>query len=696
MARNLIIVESPTKAKTIRKMAGSHYKVVATVGHIRDLPKSKLGIDTEHDYEPKYINIRGKGPVIKELKSEAKKAGKVLLATDPDREGEAISWHLTHILDLDPKDDVRISFNEITKDAVKNGIKNPRPIDMELVDAQQARRILDRLVGYKISPLLWKKVKSGLSAGRVQSVVLKIICDREEQISEFEPSEYWTIMAKLLKNRKHIEAKYAGRLKGDRVESVPLATKQDADAVLKRMDKEKFIVHDIQKGTRTRRTLPPFTTSTMQQEANKRLNFSTRKTMQVAQRLYEGITVPGEGSVGLITYMRTDSTRIAEQAVAKTKSYILSTYGKEYSKPSTWSKKKENTQDAHECIRPTDVLRTPFELKDSLGKDEYKLYQLIWSRFVASQMTGAEYATQKVKLLSNEELFQLNGNTLVFDGFLRVLSSKDQQDKEIPALEKGESLKVKEILPEQHYTQPPARYDEASLIKLLEELGIGRPSTYAPIINTLLARYYVVIEEKRFVPTELGETVNGLLTEYFPMFVDEEFTANMEHSLDSVADGELTWQKAVDPVYKKLVGYLDQAEKEIEKVEIRDEPTDVICDKCGRNMVIKMGRYGKFLACPGFPDCRNTKALVETIGVKCPKCGKGEVVIKRSKKGRKFFGCDQYPTCDFVSWDQPIEEKCPKCGDVLTVKQTRKGKRIKCHNTECDYVRWESGENEEK
>lgn len=696
MARNLIIVESPTKAKTIRKMAGSHYKVVATVGHIRDLPKSKLGIDTENNYEPKYINIRGKGPVIKELKKEAKKANKVLLATDPDREGEAISWHLTHILDLDPENDVRISFNEITKDAVKNGIKNPRPIDMELVDAQQARRILDRLVGYKISPLLWKKVKSGLSAGRVQSVVLKIICDREEQINEFEPSEYWTIMAKLLKNRRHLEAKYAGRLVGERLESEPMATKEDADAVLKRMDKEKFTVHDIQKGTRKRRTLAPFTTSTMQQEANKRLNFSTRKTMQVAQRLYEGITIPGEGSVGLITYMRTDSTRISDQAVARTKSYVLSTYGKEYSQPSTWSKKKDNTQDAHECIRPADVMRTPYDLKDSLGKDEYKLYQLIWSRFVASQMTAAEYATQKVKLLSNEELFQLNGNTLVFDGFLRVLPSKDQKDKEIPALEKGESLKVKDIMPEQHFTQPPARYNEASLIKLLEELGIGRPSTYAPIINTLLARYYVVIEEKRFVPTELGDTVNGLLTEYFPMFVDEEFTAKMEHSLDSVADGELAWQEAVDPVYKKLIGYLEQAEKEIEKVEIHDEPTDVICEKCGRNMVIKMGRYGKFLACPGFPDCRNTKALVESIGVKCPKCEKGEVVIKRSKKGRKFFGCDQYPECDFVSWDQPIEEKCPKCGDVLTVKQTRKGKRIKCHNMECDYVRWESGENEEK
>lgn len=695
LARNLIIVESPTKAKTIRKMAGSHYKVVATVGHIRDLPKSKLGIDIEDNYQPKYINIRGKGPVIKELKAEAKKANKVLLATDPDREGEAISWHLTHILDMDPEDNVRISFNEITKNAVKNGIKNPRPINMELVDAQQARRILDRLVGYKISPLLWKKVKSGLSAGRVQSVVLKIICDREEEINEFEPSEYWTIVAKALKNRKTFEAKYFGTLKDGKIQSVTLNTKADVDAVMKRMDPKELVVSDIQKGSRKRRTLAPFTTSTMQQEANKRLNFTTRKTMQVAQKLYEGITIPGEGSVGLITYMRTDSTRISEQAVAQTKAHILKAYGEKYSAPSTWSKKKENTQDAHECIRPADVSRTPLSLKESLGRDEFRLYELIWSRFVASQMTAALYDTQKVKLSSRTEMFQVNGNTLVFDGFLRVFPSKDQKDKEIPAFEVGEHLKVKEILPEQHFTQPPARYNEASLIKLLEELGIGRPSTYAPIINTLLSRYYVVSEERRFVPTELGETVNDLLTDYFPMFVDEDFTAKMEHSLDAVADGELAWQKAVDPVYKQLAEYLERAEKEIEKVEIRDEPTDVICEKCGRNMVIKMGRYGKFLACPGFPDCRNTKALVEKIGVKCPKCGEGEIVIKRSKRGRKFFGCDKYPDCDFVSWDEPIDERCPKCGDILTKKTTKRGTRIQCHNSDCDYQRTEGDESKE-
>lgn len=696
MARNLIIVESPTKAKTIRKMAGSHYKVVATVGHVRDLPKSKLGIDTENNYEPRYINIRGKGPVIKDLKKEAKKANKVLLATDPDREGEAISWHLTHILEMNPLDNVRISFNEITKNAVKKGIKNPRPIDMNLVDAQQARRVLDRLVGYKISPLLWKKVKSGLSAGRVQSVVLKIICDREIQIGEFEPSEYWTILVKALKNRKILEAKYMGTLDGEKVQSVAMGDKKAADAVLGRMDKKQLTVHDVQRGSRKRRTLAPFTTSTMQQEANKRLNFSTRKTMQVAQRLYEGITIPGEGSVGLITYMRTDSTRVSEEIVGQTKAFILSNYGEEYANPSTWSKKKDNAQDAHECVRPADVTRTPFKLKDSLGRDEYRLYQLIWARFVASQMTSAIYATQKVKLLSRKEVFQLNGSTLTFDGFLRVLPSKDQKDKEIPALEKGEVLKIKDILPEQHFTQPPARYNEASLIKLLEELGIGRPSTYAPIINTLLSRYYVVMEEKRFVPTELGETVNSLLTEYFPMFVDEDFTAKMEERLDSVADGALEWQNAVDPVYKKLEGYLEQAEKEIEKVEIRDEPTDVVCEKCGRNMVIKMGRYGKFLACPGFPECRNTKALVEKVGVPCPKCGEGEIVIKRSKKGRKFYGCDRYPDCDFVSWDLPIDEKCPKCGDILTTRDTRKGKQIKCHNPECDYVRWEKIDEGEK
>lgn len=695
MARNLIIVESPTKAKTIRKMAGSHYKVVASVGHIRDLPKSKLGIDVEDNYAPKYINIRGKGPIIKELKKEAKQANKVLLATDPDREGEAISWHLTHILDMNPEDDVRITFNEITKDAVKNGMKNPRPINMELVDSQQARRILDRLVGYKISPLLWKKVKSGLSAGRVQSVVLKIICDRESEIDAFVPEEYWSILAKLKKSRRTLEAKYFGALKGDTAESVSIANREEADAILARMDKEHFTVRDVKKGSRKRSASAPFTTSTMQQEANKRLNFSTRKSMQVAQRLYEGITISGEGSVGLITYMRTDSTRISAQAVEQAKKHILENYGEKYSRPYSWSKKKDNTQDAHECIRPANVERTPLSVKDSLSRDEFRLYNLIWSRFVASQMTAAKYDTQKVELLSNREVFRLSGSTLVFDGFLRVLPAKEQKDKEIPALEVGEKLKVADILPEQHFTQPPARYNEASLIKLLEELGIGRPSTYAPIINTLMSRYYVVMEEKKFVPTELGETVNDLLTEYFPRFVDEDFTADMEHSLDAVAEGDMAWQEAVDAVYKQLAKYLEVADKEIEKVEIRDEPTDIVCEKCGRNMVIKMGRYGKFLACPGFPECRNTKALVEKIGVTCPQCEDGEVVVKRSKKGRKFYGCDQYPACDFVSWDRPIDKKCPKCGDILTKKETRKGTRILCHNKDCDYSVWEGKDGNE-
>ncbi|MCD1147079.1 type I DNA topoisomerase [Peptoniphilus sp. KCTC 25270] len=687
MAKNLIIVESPTKAKTIRKIAGSNYKVVASVGHIRDLPKSTLGIDIENNYEPKYINIRGKGDLIKELKKEAKKANKILLATDPDREGEAISWHLSHILGLDPKGPIRITFNEITKDTVKKAIKSPREIDMDLVDAQQARRTLDRLVGYKISPLLWKKVKSGLSAGRVQSVALKLICDRENEIQSFIPEEYWSILATLKNGRKKLEAKYFGIRENGKDVSNPLSNEEDVEKVMKSLDKESFVVDEAKEGKRSRKTQPPFTTSTMQQEASKRLNFPTRKTMSVAQSLYEGVSLPGEGSVGLITYMRTDSTRISAQAVASSKEYILKEFGDTYSAANSWSKTKGNAQDAHECIRPTDVFRTPESISDSLSRDELKLYRLIWTRFVASQMQSAQYKTQKLQFLSNNQIFRASGSTLVFEGFLRVYPMKEEGNSDIPLLDVGQSLPSKEIKPEQHFTQPPARYNEASLIKLLEELGIGRPSTYSPILTTLLSRYYVVLEEKRMAPTELGETVNDLLVEYFPNFLDKDFTAKMESGLDEIAEGDLEWKVLVDRVYKQLAEYLVVAEKEIEKVEIRDEPTDIICDKCGKNMVIKMGRYGKFLACPGFPDCRNTKPFEEKIGVKCPDCETGDIIVKRSKKGRKFFGCSNYPECEFVSWNEPINEKCPKCGSILTKKEFKNSTQIRCHNAKCDYQR---------
>lgn len=688
MARNLIIVESPAKAKTIRKIAGSHYKVVASVGHVRDLPKSRLAIDVENNYEPEYINIWGKGPIINDLKKEGKKARKILLATDPDREGEAIAWHLSYILDLDPKDQVRISFNEITKDAVKTAIKNPRSIDMDLVDAQQARRILDRLVGYEISPLLWKKIKSGLSAGRAQSVVLRIICDRENEIRDFVPEEYWSIKGMLKKSRQTIESNYYGKVIDGKDTQIELKSEEDTNKVLKELNDDEFIVDDRTEGSRKRRPYAPFTTSTMQQEASRRLNFNTRKTMSVAQSLYEGVRLPEEGSVGLITYMRTDSTRISAGAISYAKSYITENYGAKYTSPNAYAKKNEKAQDAHECIRPTDISRSPASIKESLSKDEFKLYQLIWNRFIASQMAAAAYKTQKIRFLSNDHIFNTTGSTLVFDGFLRVYPVKEK-DKKLPILKVGEKLAVKEILPEQHFTQPPARFNEASLIKLLEELGIGRPSTYSPIISTLITRNYTFMEDRRFVPTELGETVNEMLTEYFPKFVDEKFTAHMEDELDKVADGEEEWRDVVDEIYKQLEEYLEVAEKEIEKIEIRDEPTDVICEKCGRNMVIKMGRYGKFLACPGFPECRNTKSFVEKIGVPCPDCEGGEIVVKRSKKGRKFYGCSNYPDCEFVSWYEPIDEKCPECGDILTKRKTREGTKIQCHNKECDYMRWE-------
>ena len=692
MAKNLVIVESPTKAKTIKKMLGTNYNVIASVGHVRDLPKSKLGIDIEKDFEPQYMNIYGKGPLINEIKAEAKKADKIILATDPDREGEAISWHLSYILGMDPEDKNRVTFNEITKDTVKREIKNPRTIDMDLVDAQQARRELDRLAGYKISPLLWKKVKAGLSAGRVQSAVLKLICDREEEINNFIPEEYWTIQADLRAGRRKLLADYYGVKEKSKAKKVELKSETDADKVLKNIDRDKFLVDSVKKGKRARKSHLPFTTSTMQQEASRRINFSTKKTMMVAQSLYEGIKLPRVGSVGLITYMRTDSTRISAEAQNACLNFIEKNYGENYigKKRAASKKKNEGVQDAHESIRPTDVTRTPYSIKDSLSRDEFKLYSLIWNRFVASLMTDAIYDTISADILSKKELFRVSGSMLAFDGFLRVYDYSNEKNTELPPLEEGQILKLKEINKEQHFTNPPPRYNEASLIKELEALGVGRPSTYAPTISTLQSRYYVVLEEKKFVPTELGQTVNEILVENFDNLVDKKFTAQMEFELDEIAAGKKPWKELVRDFYGDLKKDLDKAYENIEKVQIEDPVTDVICDKCGRNMVIKMGRYGKFLACPGFPDCRNTKPLVEKIGVKCPKCGKGEIVVKRSKKGRIFYGCDSYPKCEFVSWNKPINEKCPKCKSILTEMKSKGKKIIKCSNDKCDYRREES------
>ena len=692
MAKNLVIVESPTKAKTIKKMLGKNYNVIASVGHVRDLPKSKLGIDIEKDFEPQYMNIYGKGPLIKEIKSEAKKADKIFLATDPDREGEAISWHLSYILGMKEDEKNRVTFNEITKDTVKREIKNPRTIDMNLVDAQQARRELDRLAGYKISPLLWKKVKSGLSAGRVQSAVLKLICDREDEINNFIAEEYWTIEADLRAGRRKLLADYYGVKEKNKTKKVELKTEKDADKVINNVDNDNFTIDSVKKGKRARKSPNPFTTSTMQQESSRRINFSTKKTMMVAQSLYEGVKLPKEGSVGLITYMRTDSTRISQEAQNACLNFIEKSYGKNYlgKKKAAVKKKTENIQDAHECIRPTDVNKTPYSIKDSLSKDQFKLYSLIWNRFVASLMADAIFNTISADIVSNAEIFRVSGSTLDFDGFLRVYDYSLEKAKELPPLEEGQVLKLKDIKKEQHFTNPPPRYNEASLIKELEALGVGRPSTYAPTISTLQSRYYVVLEEKKFVPTELGQTVNEILVDNFDNLVDKKFTAQMEFELDEIAAGKKAWKELVRAFYSDLKDDLDKAYENIEKVQIEDPVTDEICEKCGRNMVIKMGRYGKFLACPGFPECRNTKALVEKIGVKCPECGKGEIVVKRSKKGRIFYGCDQYPKCEFVSWNKPIEEKCPKCGSILTEMKSRGKKTIKCSNSTCDYRREES------
>lgn len=692
MQKNLVIVESPAKAKTIGKFLGKKYKVKASVGHIRDLPKSSLGIDIENNFTPKYITIRGKGPIVQELKKEAKRSDKVYLATDPDREGEAISWHLAYILGLNDKEPIRIEFHEITKDAIQKAIKKPRAIDKNLVDAQQARRILDRLVGYKISPLLWKKIKKGLSAGRVQSVAVKLICDREKEIKNFKPEEYWSINAFLEKDGIVFESSFYGIYNDGKEEKVELLDKKEVDRVLSSLDKGNFTVLEVKKGSKKKNPYAPYTTSTLQQDASRKLGFTAKKTMRIAQELYEGVDIKGEGTVGLITYIRTDSMRISNEAINLTKSYIINEFGKEYTNGGkNYNNKKKETQDAHECIRPTSVNRIPSQIRDSLTKEQYMLYELIWKRFVSSQMSPANYDTISVKLLSNGYLFKATGSKLKFNGFLKVYTSEDNEDRdyEIPLLEEGEKVQVKEIKPNQHFTQPPPRYTEASLIKTMEELGIGRPSTYSPTISTILNRGYVVIKNKSFEPTELGILVNNLLEEYFKDIVDEKFTAELEENLDMIAEGEYEWKAIVSDFYSQFEKVLKKAEEEISKIEIEEEVSDEICDKCGRRMVIKHGRYGKFLACPGYPECKNTKPILDEIGVKCPLCG-GNIVRRKSGRGRNFYGCSNYPQCNFVSWDEPIEEKCPNCGGLLTKKITKKGITIKCMDKECGYIRNES------
>lgn len=694
MQKNLVIVESPAKAKTIGKFLGKNYKVKASVGHVRDLPKSTLGIDIENDFEPKYITIRGKGPVIKELKREAKKSNKIYLATDPDREGEAISWHLSHILGLDEKDPVRIEFNEITKEAVSRAIRNPRPINRDLVDAQQARRVLDRLVGYKISPLLWRKIRKGLSAGRVQSVAVKLVCDREKEIKKFVPKEYWSIKGIFKKNKRDFEASFYGELKDNKEIKMDLKSKKEVEEVIKRLEKEKYFIHEVKKGTKRRNPYFPYTTSTLQQDASKKLGFSAKKTMVIAQQLYEGVDVKGEGTVGLITYIRTDSTRISKEAMKETNDFIIKNYGKDYSSNRSNRKKVKreksgDIQDAHEAIRATSVNRRPEDIKESLSPDQYKLYKLIWERFVASQMSAAVYETLSIKIRAGDYIFRASGSKLKFDGFMRIYNVTEKENNiNFPNFKEGEEVKLHKLNSNQHFTQPPARYTEATLIKVLEELGIGRPSTYSPTISTILNREYVILENRSFKPTELGFLVTELLEKYFKNIINEEFTADMEEKLDEIADGKFSWKKVIEEFYSEFHKVLEVAEKEIEKIEIKDEVTDVICEKCGKNMVVKYGRYGKFLACPGYPECKNTKPFLEELDVDCPRCG-GKVVERKTKKGRRFYGCSNYPKCNFMSWDQPIDKKCPECGDILVKRVNKNSTTIKCINKSCDYKKIE-------
>ncbi|TKH43123.1 type I DNA topoisomerase [Paenibacillus sp. FSL R10-2782] len=686
MADSLVIVESPSKAKTIGKYLGSKYIVKASMGHIRDLPKSQIGVEVENDFNPKYITIRGKGSILKELKDARKKVKKVYLAADPDREGEAIAWHLAHALDLDDTADCRVVFNEITKQAVKDAFKTPRKINMDLVNAQQARRILDRLVGYKISPLLWKKVKKGLSAGRVQSVAVKIILDRENEINEFVPEEYWTITAKLAIKDSTFEAKFH-QLRGEKKE---LSSEADVQEVLEAIGKSSYKVRDVKEKERLRNPSPPFTTSSLQQEAARKLNFRASKTMSVAQQLYEGVDLGKEGTVGLITYMRTDSTRIAVSAQEEAKEFIIQKYGEAFvpESPRQYSKKAANAQDAHEAIRPTSALRDPETVKPFMSRDQFRLYKLVWERFMASQMASAIMDTLSVDIEAGETIFRAAGSKVRFPGFMKVYvegndDGKTEEDKLLPPLKPGDKLKKESVEPKQHFTQPPPRYTEARLVKTLEELGIGRPSTYAPTLETIQKRGYVAIEEKKFFPTELGELVIEQMEEFFPEILNVEFTANMEGDLDHVEEGEGDWVKVLSDFYESFEKRLEVAEEEMKEIEIKDEESDVICDKCGSPMVYKLGRFGKFLACSAFPDCRNTKPIVKDIGINCPTCGEGHVVERRSKKGRIFYGCDRYPECDFVSWDKPSIKPCPSCSGLMVEKRTKQGTKLNC--TVCDH-----------
>ena len=684
MAKYLVIVESPAKVKTIKKFLGSNYEVAASNGHVRDFPKSSLGIDVEHDYEPKYITIRGKGEVLANLRKLVKKADKVYLATDPDREGEAISWHLYYALKLENKKTYRITFNEITKTAVKESLQHAREIDMDLVDAQQARRCLDRMIGYRISPLLWAKIKRGLSAGRVQSVALRIICDREKEIDAFIPEEYWTLNASFAAQgeKKPLVAKYYGTGNG----KTTISNKEELDKIKESLKGADYRITEVKKGERTKKAPLPFTTSTLQQEASKVLNFSPQKTMRLAQQLYEGVEVKGEGTIGLITYLRTDSTRVSEEAEKMAKEYIEDRYGAEYAGEGTERKPGQKIQDAHEAIRPTAVSRIPLDIKDQLPRDLFRLYQLIWKRFTASRMQAAKYETVSVKIGAGEQIFTVASSKLLFDGFMSVYTQEDEEKEEnnllAGSLSKDTKLTFEEFEEKQHFTQPPAHYTEASLVRELEELGIGRPSTYAPTITTIMARHYVVKENKNLFVTELGEVVNNMMQEAFPAIVDVNFTANLETLLDGVGEGKVNWKTVVSNFYPDLDEAVKKAEQDLAKVQIADEESDEVCEHCGRKMVIKYGPHGKFLACPGFPECRNTKPYFEKIGVACPKCGK-DIVIKKTKKGRKYYGCIGNPDCDFMVWQKPSAEKCPKCGSMML----QKGNKLVCMNEECGFIK---------
>ena len=684
MSKSLVIVESPAKAKTIEKFLGkSHYSVKASVGHIRDLPKSRLGVDIENNFEPQYINIRGKGDVIKELKKEAKKAKKIYLATDPDREGEAISWHLAHILNIDENETCRIEFNEITKDAIKKAIKSPRNIDLRLVDAQQARRVLDRLLGYQISPILWQKVRKGLSAGRVQSVTTKIVCDREKEIQAFIPKEYWTLEAQA-KNSKNEQIEF--KFYGTKEKKIEIENKEQIDKILEDISNKSLKIELIESKNRKKSPIKPFTTSMLQQEAANRLGFSTKKTMSVAQELYEGIDIKKE-TIGLISYIRTDSKRISEEAKEKAKEYIVSEIGENYykqAKEKTEKKESKKVQDAHEAIRPTYVDKTPNDIKEYLTKDQYKLYNLIWRRFVASQMEDAIFDTLNVESSIGEYVFKATGSKLKFDGYTKIYNFTEREDKILPSVETGEELEVENLNPIQHFTQPPARFTEASLVKTLEELGIGRPSTYAPTIGTILNRGYVEKQSTSLHPTELGIIVTDILENNFNKFIDVDFTANMESNLDKVEEGNIEWKSVVAQAYEPLKEAIEIAKESIEKINM-DEETDEICEVCGNNMVIKYGRFGKFMACKDYPECKNTRKIVNKIGVKCPKCHEGDIILRKSKKGKPFYGCDRYPECDFISWNKPSQETCEKCGEYMIEKQTKSELKIVCSNKECKH-----------